>query len=58
MKRSRKVIVSIIVAGVVLWVGVSTILKARMAKKIETVRIEKAERGDLIELVSAPGETK
>jgi len=56
MKKSRKIIVAIIVALVVLVVGVSMIRKARMAKKIETVRIEKAERGDLIELVSAPGE--
>ena len=56
MKKSRKIIIAIIVVVVVLWVGVSGIRKARMAKKIETVRIEKAERGDLIELVSAPGE--
>lgn len=56
MKKSRKIIVAIIVAGVVLVVGVSMIRKARMAKKIEMVRIEKADRGDLIELVSAPGE--
>jgi len=56
MKKSRKIIIAIIVVLVVLWVGVSVIRKARMAKKIETVRIEKADRGDLIELVSAPGE--
>ena len=56
MKKSRKVIISIIVVLVVLGVSVSVMRKARMAKKIETVRIEKAERGDLIELVSAPGE--
>ena len=56
MKKSRKVIIAIIVVLVVLGVSISAMRKARMAKKIETVRIEKAERGDLIELVSAPGE--
>jgi len=56
MKKSRKVIVVIILLLVVIVVGDLVIRKARMAKKIETVRIEKAEHGDLIELVSAPGE--
>ena len=56
MKKSRKIIIAIIVVLVVLWVGGSAIRKARMAKMIETVRIEKAGRGDLVELVSAPGE--
>jgi len=56
MKKSRKIIVAIIVALVVIGATDLVIRKARMAKKIETVRIRKAERGDLIELVSAPGE--
>jgi HlyD family secretion protein len=56
MKKSRKIIIAIIVVLVALWVVGSIIHKTRMAKKIETVRIEKAERADLIELVSAPGE--
>ncbi|HIJ70238.1 MAG TPA: HlyD family efflux transporter periplasmic adaptor subunit [Planctomycetes bacterium] len=56
MKKSRKIIVAIIIVLVVLVVGVSMIRKARLDKKIETVRIEKAERGVLVELVSAPGE--
>ena len=56
MKKSRKVIIAIIVVLVFLVVGVLGMRKARMVKNIETVRIEKAGRGDLIELVSAPGE--
>ena len=56
MKKSRKIIVAIIVVVAVLLIVGSVVRKVRMSKQIETVRIEKAEHGDLIELVSAPGE--
>jgi len=43
MKKSRKVIIAIIVVLVVLGVSISAMRKARMGqKRIETVRIEKS----------------
>lgn len=57
MKKSRIVIITVIATLVVMFVvGILVKSKANASKKAETVRIEQAQRGDLIEFVSAPGE--
>ena len=57
MKKSRKIIITIIIALVVLSVaGWYIRAKISASGKPTVVRVEKAERGELIEFVSAPGE--
>jgi HlyD family secretion protein len=56
VKISRKVIVAVVVLVLVLAGVWLVVRKARGPKKAETVRIEKAERGEVTEFVSAPGE--
>ena len=57
MKKSQKIIITIIVSLVVLSVvGWYIRAKIRASGKPTVVRVEKAERGELIEFVSAPGE--
>jgi len=57
VKKSRKIIIGIIIAVVVI-VGVTGLIrsKANGNGKSEVVRIEEVKRGQLTELVSAPGE--
>ena len=56
VRKSRKILVAVIVLFVVL-AGVGRVVqKKRGAKKAETVQIAKAELGELVEFVSAPGE--
>ncbi len=57
MKKSRIIIIIVIVAlGLVFTLGKLIKTKFAAARKATTVRIEQAQRGDLIEFVSAPGE--
>ncbi|MHC4911690.1 MAG: efflux RND transporter periplasmic adaptor subunit [Planctomycetota bacterium] len=56
MRKSHKIIVVVVVSVVVLAGAGLWAWKTRKSKKEETVRIEKAERGELVEFVSAPGE--
>jgi HlyD family secretion protein len=57
VKKSRKIIVLILVIlSVLLVVGFVIKAKKNASGKSTTVRIENAERGELIEFVSAPGE--
>ena len=57
MKKSRIIIITVIVTLVVVSVVAIVIkVKSGASKKPTVVRIEKAQRGELIEFVSAPGE--
>ncbi|MBN1804037.1 MAG: efflux RND transporter periplasmic adaptor subunit [Sedimentisphaerales bacterium] len=57
MKKSRIIIIAVIVTLVVVCtIGIVMKVKAGSSGKPTTVRIEKAQRGELIEFVSAPGE--
>lgn len=56
MRKSRKILVVVIVLFVVLAAVGQVVLKKRRGKKAETVQIAKAELGELVEFVSAPGE--
>ena len=57
MKKSRKIIITIIVTlAVISVVGWYIRAKISASGKPTIVRVEKAERGELIEFVSAPGE--
>ena len=54
--KSRKIIVVVVVSAVILGGAGLMAWKSRKSKQAETVRIEKAERGELTEFISAPGE--
>ncbi|MHC4068105.1 MAG: efflux RND transporter periplasmic adaptor subunit [Planctomycetota bacterium] len=56
MRKSRKILVAVIVLVVVLAAVGRVAFKKRGGKKAETVQIAKAELGELVEFVSAPGE--
>ncbi len=57
MKKSRIVIITVIITLVIVSVvAIAFKIKSGASKKPTVVRIEKAQRGELIEFVSAPGE--
>jgi multidrug efflux pump subunit AcrA (membrane-fusion protein) len=56
VRKSRKILVAVIVLVVVLAAVGRVAFKKRGGKKAETVQIAKAELGELVEFVSAPGE--
>ena len=56
MRKSRKILVAVIVLIVVLAAAGRVVLKRRRGEKPVTVQIAKAELGELVEFVSAPGE--
>ena len=58
MKKSRIIIIIVIVVAVVAVVGMGMMVRKKMkgTSKATTVRVEKAQNGELIEFVSAPGE--
>ena len=56
MKKSRIIIIVIITLVIISLIGIVMKVKAGSAGKPTIVRIEKAQRGELIEFVSAPGE--
>ncbi len=57
MKKSGKIIIWVVVAAVLIF-AIASVIKKRAARrdKGQTVRIELVKRGDLTEIISAPGE--
>jgi len=59
VKKSRKIIIWVVVAGVLIF-AISAVIRKRAARrdKGQTVRIQLVKRGDLTEIISAPGEVE